>query len=171
MTELMKRKLKHGFTAARWGIDICIGCLIVAADYIAFGIAFGSGVEFSALITIGVFLMAGIVVFAAGRIIVGLQSRSLNFENSRPLTDEERWFVREMLKMEDDAAKANLAAAAARVTPGVADDYLFGIGSGGILGRFGRIGKRYMGKNVLFNRLPIFLAIAIAVISTVFKIV
>lgn len=101
---------------------------------------------------------------AIGRVMVGLQSRKLNLHMDRALNDEERWFVGCMLELEEKGVGANFINSAARVTGGNADNIAAGAAAAAITGRFFKIGKKYMGRSFLINRLPAVVSLVVAVV-------
>ncbi len=167
MEATVKNKLKNGFTTARWGIDLCFGALFIAIALIVLAIAKGKiDLLKMLLIPLGMCIV-GIIVFAIGRVMVGLQSRKLNLHTDRPLTEEERWFVGSMLEMENTGAGVNFVNSVTRVTDGKADDIAAGAAAAVVTGRFFKIGKKYMRRNFFFNRLPALVGLAAAVVIAI----
>lgn len=171
MEESIKRKLKSGFTIARWGVDICLGALFIAIALVI-SVLTKDGADLIKMLMIPfVMCMIGLIVFAIGRVMVGLQSRKLNLHMDRPLTEEERWFVGCMLEMEEKGAGVNFFNSVARATSGSGDDIVAGAVATAIVDRFFKIGKKYMGRSFLFNRLPAMLSLAVAIVIAVMAIV
>ena len=170
MEEFVKSKLKRGFTIARWGVDICLGALFIAIALIISALT-KDGADLIKLLMIPfVMCIVGLIVFAVGRVMVGLQSRKLNLHTDRPLTEEERWFVSCMLEMEEKGAGANFFNSVTRVTGGSGDDVVAGAVATAIIGSFFKIGKKYMGRSFLLNRLPAIVSLVIAIVIAVMAI-
>lgn len=170
MEESIKRKLKIGFTTARWGVDICLGALFIAIALIISAFTENGTHLIKMLLIPLIMCVVGIIVFAIGRVMVGLQSRKLNLHTDRPLTEEERWFVGCMLEIEEKGAGVNFFNSAARASAGGGDDVVAGAVATAIIGSFFKIGKKYMGRNFLFNRLPAMVFLLIAIIIAVIAI-
>ena len=167
MEESAKRKLKNGFTIARWGVDICIGALFIAIALIVSALTKDGNGLIKMLIIPLVMCVVGLIVFAIGRVMVGLQSRKLNLHTNRPLTEEERWFVSCMLEIEEKGSGVSFFNSAARVSAGDGDDIVAGAVATAITSKFFKIGKKYMGRNFLFNRLPVMVSLAIVIVVVV----
>ena len=171
MEKSVKIKLKSSFTIARWGIDICLGALFIAIALIISALI-KDGTELIKVLMIPfVMCVVGLIVFAIGRVMVGLQSRKLNLHMDRPLTEEERWFVGCMLEMEEKGAGVNFFNSAARSSSSSGDDIIAGAAATAIIGKFFKIGKKYMGRNFLFNRLPVIASLAAAIVIAIIAIV
>ena len=167
--ESIKKKIKNGFTVARWGMDLCIGALFIAAALIISAVT-GDVSLIKVLVIPVIMCVIGIIVFAAGRTVVGLQSRKLNLHTSRPLDEEEIWFVSCMLEIEEKGAGASFYSSAARMTGGTADNMAAGAMAGKIVGRFFRIGRHFMDRNILLNRLPAIISFAAAIIIVIMNV-
>lgn len=167
MEESAKRKLKNGFTIARWGVDICIGALFIAIALIVSALTKDGNGLIKMLIIPFVMCLVGLIVFAIGRIMVGLLSRKLNLHTDRPLTEEERWFVSCMLEIEEKGSGVSFFNSAARVSNGDGDNIVAGAVATAITSKFFKIGKRYMGRSFLLNRLPAIVSLAIAIVVVV----
>lgn len=171
MEKSVKSKLKCGFTIARWGVDICLGALFIAIALTISALT-KDGTDLIKMLMIPfVMCIVGLIVFAIGRVMVGLQARKLNLHTDRPLTEEERWFVSCMLEMEEKGAGVNFFNSATRVTSGSGDDVVAGAVATAIVGRFFKIGKTYMGRSFLLNRLPAIVSLVIAIVIAVMAIV
>lgn len=171
MEESVKNKLKSGFTIARWGIDICLGALFIAIALIISALT-KDGTNLIKMLMIPLVLcVVGLIVFAAGRVMVGLQSRKLNLHTDRPLTEEERWFVGCMMEMEEKGAGVNFFNSVTRATSGSGDDIVAGAVATAVVGSFFKTGKKYMGHNFLLNRLPAIVSLVIAIVIAVMAIV
>lgn len=171
MEESVKSKLKSGFTIARWGIDICLGALFIAIALIISALT-KDGTNLIKMLMIPLVLcVVGLIVFAAGRVMVGLQSRKLNLHTDRPLTEEERWFVGCMMEMEEKGAGVNFFNSVTRATSGSGDDIVAGAVATAVVGSFFKTGKKYMGHNFLLNRLPAIVSLVIAIVIAVMAIV
>lgn len=166
----MKKKLRNGFTTARWGMDICIGALFIAIALIPAAIISDISLIKGLMIPFAMCII-GIIVFAAGRTIVGMQSRKLNLHTKRPLTEEEIWFVSCMLEIEETGAGAAFYNSAARMTGGSADNMLAGAMASAIVGRFFKVGKHFMGKNFIVNRFPAIVSLLAAIVIAVIYII
>ena len=170
MEKEMKNKLKTGFTLSRWGIDSFWGALIFDIIWIIMIIINpnNSFDYFGIIAMILVFL--GMIFFFIGRAMVGLQSRKLNFLTERSRTDEEEWFLQEMLQTENDAIRANLANQLTKIIPGKADDILIASNSTGLIKHFFAIGKIYMSDNFLINRIILLSSLIISTILLIISI-
>lgn len=167
MEESVKNKLKSGFTIARWGIDVCLGALFIAIALIISAFL-KNGSELITMLMIPLAMcIVGLIVFAIGRVMVGLQSRKLNLHMDRPLTEEERWFVSCMLEMEEKGAGMAFFNSAARVSSGSGDDIVAGAAATAIIGKFFKTGKKYMGHSFLINRLPIIVSLVAAIVIVI----
>lgn len=171
MEQSIKSKLKSGFTIARWGIDICLGALFIVIALAVSGYMKGSIEIIKMLMIPFIMCIIGIIVFVIGRVIVGLQSRELNLHTDRPLHDEESWFVACMLELEETGAGANFINSAARVSGGSGDNIAAGAAAAAVTGRFFKIGKKYMGRSLVINRLPALISLAVAIVIVVMSIV
>lgn len=171
MDNTIQRKLKYGFTIARWGVDICLGALFIAAALIISALAKEKADLIGVLVIPLVMCIAGLAVFAVGRVIVGLGSRQLNLNMQRPLTEEERWFVACMMEMETEGAGTAFLNRAAATSGSTGAQIAAGASSMAVTGRFFRIGRRYMGHNFLINRLPAIISLIIAIVIAVIAIV
>lgn len=172
MEESVKSKLKSGFTIARWGIDLCLGALFIAIAFIISALIKKESNELIKVLLIPLGLcIVGLIVFAIGRTMVGLQSRKLNLHTDRPLTEEERWFVSCMLEMEEKGSGVNFYNRVANVSGGSEDDIVAGAAATAIIGRFFKIGKKYMGHNFLLNRLPAIVSLVVAIVIAILEIV
>lgn len=170
MEKTVKNRLKTGFTAARWGLDFCLGALFLATAFIVSALM-KKQVDLTKTLMIPLAMcIFGLAVFAAGRVIVGLQSRKLNLHMDRPLAEEERWFVGCMLEMEKTGAGVSFYNSAARVTSGSVDNIAAGAAAAAVTGRFFKIGKKYMGHSFIFNRLPAIVSLAAAIAVVVFAV-
>lgn len=171
MEESVKRNLKRGFTIARWGIDICLGALfVVIALIISAFIKDSSNILNRLMIPFGM-CVVGLCIFVIGRVLVGLQSRKLNFYMDRPLTEEERWFVSCMLEIEQSGSGVNFTNSVASASNSRVDDIAAGAASTAVVGRFFKIGKKYMGRSFLFNRLPAIVSLIAAVVIVIMAII
>lgn len=167
----VKSKLKSGFTMARWGVDICLGALFITIALIISALIKDGADLIKVLMIPFVMCVVGLIVFAIGRVMVGLQSRKLNLHTDRPLTEEERWFVGCMLEMEEKGAGVNFFNRAARASSGSGDDIVAGAVATAIIGKFFKTGKKYMGHNFLFNRLPAIASLVVAIVIAIMAIV
>lgn len=171
MEESVKNKLKSSFTIARWGVDLCLGALFIAIALIISAIRKDSTKLIKVLMIPFIMCIVGLIVFAIGRVMVGLQSRKLNLHMDRPLSEEERWFVGCMLEIEETGAGVNFYNSAARRSSGSGDDIVAGAAATAIINKFFKIGKKYMGRNFLLNRLPAIASLAAAIVIVIMSIV
>lgn len=171
MEESIKLKLKKGFTAARWGIDICLGALFIAIALLISALKNKDMDLLKVLMVPFAMCIAGIMVFAAGRIMAGLQSRQLSLHRDRPLTEEEKWFVSSMLEVESKGAGVNFYNTLAKNTTGSADDAAAGAMASAIIGKFFEVGKKYMGQSILFNRLPAIVSLVAAAVIIIIAVI
>lgn len=170
MEESMRKKLANGFLICKLGIGVFYGMIFVAAAFIARIVMFGDKIGTFPITMVAMFVV-GIVAFAVGRTIVGLQSRKLNLFMDRPRTDEEEWFLQEMLGTEDEAMRMNLANRAGALTPGKLDDFVLGTMAGGLVSHFMKVGKVYMPKNFLLKNCTLIISIVAAAILVIVKMV
>ena len=171
MDQSVKSKLKSGFTLARWGIDTCLGALFITIALIISSFM-KDVMDIAELVTPlmipCVMCILGLIVFAIGRVIVGLQSRKLHLHMDRPLTEEETWFVSCMLEIEETGSGVNYFNSASRISSNHGDDIIAGAVSTVIIGRFFKVGKRYMGHSFLMNRLPAIVSLVVAIIIVIY---
>lgn len=167
METSIKSKLKIGFTLARWGVDFCYGALFIASALAASAWNNQEAALVSLLMIPFVICIFGIAVFAIGRVMVGLQSRKLNFQSSRHLTEEERWFVSCMMEIEEKGSGVNFYQSAARNTAGNFDNVAAGAMASAVIGSFFKIGKKYMEHSFFFHRLPAIGSLAASVIIAI----
>ena len=155
MDKKMKNNLKIGFLLSRYGIDSFYAALIFTISWVLLGISDPSNNYdvFGNLMVI--FVAVGFVLFFAGRMIVGLQSRKLKLYMDRQRTVEEEWFLSEMIGVEENAISKNFANKFAKLTPNKADDIIFASNSVGIIKHYFAVGKLYLGKNIFVNRIII----------------
>lgn len=165
MNENTKNKLKTGFTVSRIGIDLCWSALFVVAVYLYLAlVANKEGMMNLLLVAMGL-VVVGLVVFFVGRVVVGTQSRAL-YSKANP-SEEERAFAKAMYDLENEASKANLASAVSRNTKNKADDALSGAAGMAVAGSYFTIGKKYMGTNMLVNRIGLIAGLMISLILLV----
>ena len=170
MEEKMRNKLKIGFMISRWGIDFFWSALIFTVCWVIMAIIIKDrNLDFLG-ITAMVCVILGLIFFAVGRTIVGLQSRKINFLSDRPRTEEEEWFLQEMLGIEGFSSRSeSFMNQVAKVIPGKADDVLAVANSTGIISHYFAVGKVYMGKNFFLNRFILLVSIlAIIIIMAIF---
>ncbi len=162
MEEKMRNKLKIGFMISRWGVDFLWSALLFVICWVITAIIHIDGnIDFLGITAMACAIL-GMIFFAVGRTIVGLQSRELNFLSDRPRTEEEEWFVQEMLGIEGFSSRGeSFMNQVALATPGKADDILAVTSSTGIISHYFAVGKVYMGKNFFLNRLVSILAVII----------
>lgn len=157
MQKEMRKKLKIGFLLDFWAIDCFWSALIFVVGWLTVSLALKKDNEFMGIIAL-ILAFVGLVLFAVGRVIIGLQSRKINFCN-RKRTPEEEWLLEEMLGIESRAQSANLANNLADITPTQADDILSASNSTGIIRHYFAVGKVYTGKNLLINHWVVLTAV------------
>lgn len=164
MEQKMKKNLKIGFLLSRYGIDAFYSALLFTILWVVI-IVIDSSNNYDVFgILMMIFLAVGFVMFFAGRIIVGLQSRKLNLYMDRQRTIEEEWFLNEMINVEKNAARENLANQFAKLTPNNADNIIFASSSVGTIKHYFAVGKIYLGKNNFVNRIIIIASLISALI-------
>ena len=171
MEKQTRKKLKIGFTVARWGVDLCIGALLIAVACIVSALMKEAANLIKTLMIPFAMCIAGLIVFAVGRVLVGLQARKLNFHSSEPWTEEERWFVSCMLELESTGAGVSFYNSVARNTDGDLDTMVGGAMASMIVGKFFKIGEKYMSRSFLLNRLPIIVSAAAAIVFLIVSII
>lgn len=162
MENKMVANLKTGFTLFRWGIDLCYASLI---GLIAGLLIRRDNILSICLIAFG-FVVAGFIVLAVGRTIVGLESRKLNFMTERKRTDIEEWFVNTMLGIENDAAQANLLNQLSRISTNKIDDSIMAVSNASTISNFMKVGKVFMSSSVLVNRAALLLGAVLSLALT-----
>jgi len=116
-------------------------------------------------------VILGMVFFVIGRIIVGLQSRKINFLTGRARTIEEEWFLEEMLNVETVAARLNIANQFAKILQNKADDILLATNSTGVVKHWFNVGKIYMGNNFFLNRLFLIISLISLIVFLIINII
>ena len=165
MEEKMRNKLKIGFMISRWGIDFLWSALLFTICWVITAIIHIDGNMDFLGITAMVCIILGLIFFAVGRTIVGLQSRKINFLSDRPRTEEEEWFLQEMLGIEGFSSRSqNFMNQVTKAIPGKADDVLAVANSTGIISHYFAVGKVYMGENIFINRLILLVSILAIII-------
>ena len=165
MSENTKNKLKTGFTVSRIGIDLCWSALFVVAVYLYLALVADKAGTMNLLFVAMGLVVVGLVVFFMGRVMVGAQSRAL-YSKANP-SEEERLFAKAMYDLENKASDANLASAVSRNTNNKVDDVLSGAAGMAVAGSYFSIGKKYMGANVLVNRIGLIVGLLISLILLV----
>lgn len=167
MEKSVKNKMRSGFTIAQWGVDTCLGALFIAIALIVSALKKDGTGLIKMLTAPFAMCVVGLIVFAIERVLVGLQARKLNLHTNRPLSEEERWFVGCMLETEEKGAGLSFFNSAARISNGDGDGTVAGAMATAIIGRFFKIGKKYMGRSFLLNRLPAIASLVVAIIMAV----
>ena len=162
MSEKMRKNLKIGFLLEYWSIDCFWSSLIFVGVWLAIAFWLKENGEIMGIAAL-ILVIFGMVMFETGRVIVGLQSRKLNFSD-KELTMEEEWFLQEMLGVEDDARMAQLESAFGRMTSEKADDILLTYKNKGVIGHYFAIGKVYTGKNIVLNH---WILLAVLVVTAI----
>lgn len=162
MEQKMKNNLKIGFLLSRYGIDAFYSALLFTILWVALIIIKPSNNSDILGILMIIFIVVGFILFFVGRIFVGLQSRKLNLYMDRPRTVEEEWFLNEMINVEKNAARENLANQFAKLTPNKADNIIFASASVGTIKHYFAVGKVYLDKNVFVNRIIIIASLIVA---------
>lgn len=116
-------------------------------------------------------VIIGMIFFFAGRIVIGMQSRKLNFLQGRQRTEEEQWFLNENLGIEDEAIRQNLVNQLVKIIPGKSDDIIVASKSTDLIKHYFAVGKVYMSKNVFINRLVLIISILIILIEVITKMI
>ncbi len=169
MEEKMKSSLKVGYTLSRYGIDAFWGALLMVIAWIVM-MCMSIQTDLLGILAV-VMVIIGMIFFFAGRIVIGMQSRKLNFLQGRQRTEEEQWFLNENLGIEDEAIRQNLVNQLVKIIPGKADDIIVASKSTGLIKHYFAVGKVYMSKNVFINRLVLIISILIILIEVIMKMI
>ena len=168
--ETIVKNFKKGFFLSFWGMDFALGSIPLMISISAWSVLTDQD-EIYAAFGLGGYLLIAFIILAIGRIIVGYQSRRLNFSASRKRTELENYAVDGLLHdVEAKNGRANLMYGVARITNNTIDDIAAVTANMGILSAYSRIGKKFTGDNFLKNHwpwIPVLLLTAVFVVMTI----
>jgi hypothetical protein len=147
--EVIKSELSRGFRTMFIGLDLVWGSIpLLVATAVCAGLG-GTSLLFSPFWSVGT-MAVGLVVFGVGRVIVGCQTRRINFIKGRERTPLEEWTLAVMEGIESRQGAALFDRVA--IETGIPALELAAIANGsGIILTLYRIGRVFVGGRFLRN--------------------
>lgn len=157
-SDIIQKKFHNGYLISFWGIDLMFAAVpVMICSAIAF---FDNRIEFSAVAPV-LFMIIGSILLIIGRVIIGCQTRRINFIKGRERTPLEEWIWEMMSHIE--GSNAALTTQVTKMTDNKMDD-IAGIAIGGpIIFKFFQIGKVFTGKNFFKIHWPWILAVLVCI--------
>lgn len=157
-SDIIQKKLHNGYLISFWGIDLMFASVpVMICSAIAF---FDSKIEFSVIAPV-LFMIIGSILLIIGRVIIGCQTRRINFIKGRERTQLEELVWKTMSHIE--GSNTALTTQVTKITDNKIDD-IAGIAIGGpIIFEFFQIGKVFTGKNFFKIHWPWILAVLVCI--------
>ena len=159
--DVIRENLVKGFRASYLGIDMML--IAVPAIVLASFLSSDVGAGFA----IGCFVI-GVIALSAGRTVVGLQTRRLNYIKGRERTPEEEKILFNMLGVESRQAD-NFFQKTAGATASPFYDAIVTARNRGILSGFYVAGREYTGDSFFKNHFPAVVVLIIMIFVFVFS--
>lgn len=142
-SDIIQKKLHNGYLISFWGIDLMFASVpVMICSCYTF---FDSRIELAVLVPM-LFICIGSILLIIGRVIIGCQTRRINFIKGRERTSLEEWVLEMMSGIESKNTEA-LFTQVARTTNNKVDD-ITSISVGmPIIFKLFKIGKVFTGKN------------------------
>lgn len=142
-SDIIQKKLHNGYLISFWGIDLMFASVpVMICSCYTF---FDSRIELAVLAPM-LFICIGSILLIIGRVIIGCQTRRINFIKGRERTPLEEWVLGMMSGIESKNTEA-LFTQVARATNNKVDD-ITSISVGmPIIFKLFEIGKVFTGKN------------------------
>jgi len=161
----MQKFPNNGYLISFWGIDLMFASVpVMICSAIVF---FDNRIEFSAVAPI-LFMIIGSILLIIGRVIIGCQTRRINFIKGRERTPLEEWVLGMMSGIESKNTEA-LFTQVARATNNKVDDIISISVGMPIIFKLFELGKVFTGKNFFKIHWPWILAVLVCISLLIIK--